>query len=212
MLKSLCKTPLYAFLNEGGHVSLSDENFQGCSMGYLLRLLNCLMLGIVVLTILAALGYVNLEFNHVQLALPTIILTIFIQAFIMFYFIGVSRLTQKVQHSFHEEIQDQENQEIPDDDKTFYEKKLIHFVHVSTVSKRQVIPWVMIILTLGIIGLFLGAAHDTGMVAKTTHSGVVLGFFAALIIGFVKQWIYLKKAHLLLREIKSLFSIPDQSM
>lgn len=59
---------------------------------------------------------------------------------------------------------------------------------------------------------FLGGAHDTGLVPKTIHSGVVYGFSAAVIIGFVRQWYYLGKTHILLRRIKGLFSIPDGQM
>ena len=67
-------------------------------------------------------------------------------------------------------------------------------------------------LILGMIAFLLGGAHDTGMVLKTTHSGVVYGFTGAALIGFFRQWFYLGKSHILLRKIKSLFEIPDHSM
>ncbi len=67
-------------------------------------------------------------------------------------------------------------------------------------------------LILGMIAFLLGGAHDTGLVLKTTHSGVVYGFLAAMFIGFFRQWWFLGKAHILLRKVKGLFDIPDGSM
>ena len=67
-------------------------------------------------------------------------------------------------------------------------------------------------LVLGMIAFLLGGAHDTNLVSKTTHSGVVYGFLAAMLIGFVRQWHYLKVGHISLRKIKTLFEIPDGQM
>ena len=67
-------------------------------------------------------------------------------------------------------------------------------------------------LTLGSIAFLLGAAHDTGLVEKTTHSGVSYGFFAAMILGMIRQWHFLSKNHLLLRKLKAIFKIPNTSM
>ena len=50
------------------------------------------------------------------------------------------------------------------------------------------------------------------MVEKTTHSGVAYGFIASMLIGFVRQWWFLGQTHQLLREVKTLFSIPDGQM
>ena len=49
--------------------------------------------------------------------------------------------------------------------------------------------------TRGTLGFLLGEAHDTGLVSKTTHSGVVYGFLAATGIGFARQWYYLGKPY-----------------
>ncbi len=70
----------------------------------------------------------------------------------------------------------------------------------------------MLMLVLGSIGFLLGGAHDTGLVVKTVHSGVIYGFMAAMLIGFVRQWIYLGKSHILLRELKSTFGMSDDAM
>ena len=67
-------------------------------------------------------------------------------------------------------------------------------------------------LVLGSIGFLLGGAHDTGMVVKTVHSGVIYGFIAAMLIGFVRQWIYLGKSHILLRDMKGLFGMSRDAM
>ena len=93
-----------------------------------------------------------------------------------------------------------------------YKKKVKKYVYQTSLSKRQTIPWTMLMLILGTLAFLLGGAHDTGLVRKIVHSGVVYGFLAATIIGFVRQWYYLGKSHKLLREMKALFSIPDGQM
>ena len=67
-------------------------------------------------------------------------------------------------------------------------------------------------LILGMLAFLFGGAHDTGLVEKATHVGLVYGFIAALTIGFFRQWYYLKKTHLLLRKVKALYSLPDAQM
>ncbi len=67
-------------------------------------------------------------------------------------------------------------------------------------------------LVLGMIAFLLGGAHDTHLVSKSTHAGVVYGFLVAALIGFVRQWFYLGKMHHLLRKLKALFQIPDGQM
>ena len=166
----------------------------------------------VVITVLSALGAVEFTLNHIQLAIPVFIYTIFAQAFIMFYFIGVSRLVTNVYNILDSTTNLKELFDQAPKDLQPYKTKVAKFVHDSTTCKRQTIPWTMLILILGMIAFLLGGAHDTGMVAKTTHSGVVYGFSGALLIGFYKQWIYLGKSHVLLRKIKALFSIPDGQM
>jgi hypothetical protein len=70
----------------------------------------------------------------------------------------------------------------------------------------------MLMLVLGSIGFLLGGAYDTGLVSRVIHSGVVYGFTAAMLIGFVRQWYYLGKSHLLLREMKALFGMSNDAM
>jgi len=65
---------------------------------------------------------------------------------------------------------------------------------------------------LGMIAFLLGGAHDTGLVSRPVHSGVVYGFIVAMGIGFFRQWYYLGRGHLLLRKLKTLFAIPDGQM
>ena len=95
---------------------------------------------------------------------------------------------------------------------TPYLEKTKKFVEDADRCKRQTIPWSILMLVLGMVAFLLGGAHDTGLVQKTTHSGVVLGFFAATLIGFFRQWYYLGKAHLLLRKLKGPYEIPDGQM
>ena len=130
----------------------------------------------------------------------------------MFYFIGVSRLTENVYRCLHENQQLDELFESPPLDIAPYKKKVYQFVLDSKRFKRQTIPWTMLMLVLGSIAFLLGGAHHTGMVDKTIHAGVVYGFLAAMLIGFFRQWHYLGKGHLLLRKLKGLFQIPEAQM
>jgi hypothetical protein len=164
------------------------------------------------LTLGTAFHLFSFKFSHIQIAIPAFIYTIFAQAFVMFYFIGVSRLTNNVYLILKEQKNLNELFEDPPEDLAPYTKKVFQFVQESTRGKRQTIPWTMLILALGTLGFLLGGAHDTGVVSKTTHIGVVYGFLVATIIGFFRQWHYLGRAHILLRKLKALFSIPDHSM
>lgn len=181
-------------------------------MAYLLRTLILIMLLSLLLTAFAAMGMVNLPIGHIQLAIPTFLFMIFVQAFVMFYFIGISRLVENVYNTLTSESNLNELFEVPPKDLNPYLKKVKQFLHESTVGKRQTIPWTMLMLTLGMMAFLLGGAHDTGLVPKIVHVGVVYGLFMATIIGLIRQWYYLGKGHRLLRELKGIFSLSDQSM
>lgn len=181
-------------------------------MAYLLRTLILLMIFSIILTALLALKIVHLPFGHIQMAIPAFIYTIFAQAFVMFYFIGVSRLTNNVYSIIHSETNLKELFLHPPEDLTPYKEKTKKFVEDADRCKRQTIPWTILMLILGMIAFLLGGAHDTGLVLKTTHSGVVLGFIIAMAIGFFRQWYYLGKSHALLRKLKNLYGIADGQM
>jgi ABC-type multidrug transport system fused ATPase/permease subunit len=181
-------------------------------MAYILRFLLVLMLGGIILTAGVALGWFNVDYGHIHLAIPTFIFTMFIQAFVMFYFIGVSRLVENVWNALNSAGNINELFDTPPEDLEPYKKKVSRFVHESTLSKRQTIPWTILMLILGTIAFLLGGAHDTGMVSKVVHSGVAYGFFAAMLIGIVRQWYYLGKSHILLGDLKSLFGMSRDAM
>jgi hydrogenase/urease accessory protein HupE len=181
-------------------------------MAYLLRTLIVLMILGILLTALLALKIVHLPFSHIQIAIPAFIYTIFAQAFVMFYFIGVSRLTNNVYSIVNSGTSLNELFDTPPEDLTPYIEKTKKFVEEADRCKRQTIPWTILMLILGMIAFLLGGAHDTGLVQKTTHSGVVLGFFIAMTIGFFRQWYYLGKSHTLLRKLKTLYGIADGQM
>ncbi len=181
-------------------------------MAYLLRFLIVVMVLGITLTATVALGWLDIGFGHIQLAIPTFMYVIFIQAFVMFYFIGVSRLVENVWNALNSEANLSELFDNPPADLEPYKKKVARYVHESQLSKRQTIPWTMLMLVLGTIAFLLGGAHDTGMVTKVVHSGVAYGFLAAMIIGFVRQWYYLGKSHKLLGEMKGLFGISRDAM
>jgi ABC-type multidrug transport system fused ATPase/permease subunit len=181
-------------------------------MAHVLRFLILIMVLGVCLTVTVALGWVSLEFGHIQLSIPAFMYVIFIQAFVMFYFIGVARLVENVWNALNSKDNLHELFEAPPSDLEPYKKKVSRFIHESQLSKRQTIPWTMLMLVLGTIAFLLGGAHDTGMVRKVIHSGVAYGFLAAMMIGFVRQWYYLGKSHKLLGELKSLFGISRDAM
>jgi hypothetical protein len=181
-------------------------------MAYLLRFLLIVMVAGIVLTTIVALGWIDLEYGHIQLAIPTFMYVIFIQAFVMFYFIGVARLVENVWNALNSEANLHELFDNAPTDLEPYKKKVARYVHESQLSKRQTIPWTMMMLILGTIAFLLGGAHDTGLVAKIVHSGVAYGFLAAMVIGFVRQWYYLGKSHILLGEMKALFGMSRDAM
>ena len=181
-------------------------------MAYLLRFLLLVMITGIILTTSVALGWLNIGFGHIQLAIPTFMYVIFIQAFVMFYFIGVSRLVENVWTALNSTENLSELFDSVPEDLAPYKKKVARYVHESQLSKRQTIPWTMLMLVLGTIAFLLGGAHDTGLVRKIIHSGVAYGFLASMVIGFVRQWIYLGKSHLLLGEMKGLFGMSRDAM
>jgi len=181
-------------------------------MAYLLRFLLVIMVIGILLTISVAMGWLDIGFGHIQLAIPAFMYVIFIQAFVMFYFIGVARLVENVWNALNSEGNLNELFEDIPADLEPYKKKVARYVHESQLSKRQTIPWTMLMLILGTIAFLLGGAHDTGLVSRVVHSGVAYGFLAAMAIGFVRQWYYLGKSHKLLGEIKGLFGISRDAM
>jgi hypothetical protein len=184
----------------------------GENMAYLLRGLITIMMLSIFTTALLALRLIHLPLSHIQIAIPAFIYTIFAQAFVMFYFIGVSRLTNNVYTIVASGTNLEELFEEPPTDLSAYIEKTKKFVEESDRSKRQTIPWTILMLILGMIAFLLGGAHDTGLVQKTTHSGVVLGFMIAMTIGFFRQWFYLGKSHILLRKLKGLYGLSDGQM
>ncbi|MBL7665592.1 MAG: hypothetical protein JNM93_10705 [Bacteriovoracaceae bacterium] len=181
-------------------------------MAYLLKTLLTLMVVAVALTAMTAMGLVDLSFGHIELAIPTFLYVMFIQAFVMFYFIGVARFVENIFTILSTQKNLDELFDVAPNDLEPYMKKVKRFHYQTSTSKRQTIPWTILMLVLGSFGFLLGGAHDTGVVSKTVHTGVIYSFMITMLIGYVRQWYYLSKSHQLLREIKALFSIPDGSM
>lgn len=182
-------------------------------MAYLLRGLILLMVFGIVLTMLLALKIIELPLGHIQVSIPAFIYTIFAQAFVMFYFIGVARLVENVYTILQSGGNNlKELFDNPPDNLEPYITRVGRFHYDAQLGKRQTVPWSILMLVLGMVAFLLGAAHDTGMVSRNVHAGVVYGFTVAMLIGFVRQWYYLKRAHILLRKIKALFEIPDAQM
>lgn len=188
------------------------EELKARFMAYLLRSLIVIMVLALLFTTLLAHGFTHFSLSHIKFAIPSYLYTIFAQAFVMFYFIGVARLVENIDNILQSKTNLGELFEIPPQDLTPYRKKVDRFVYESKLAKRQTIPWTILMLILGMLAFLLGGAHDTHLVEKTTHSGVTYGFLVAMLIGFFRQWHYLGKIHLLLRKVKALFSIPDAQM
>lgn len=181
-------------------------------MAYLLRLLLSFMGLFFITTVLTAHHLIPWDWHHISLSIPLILLLIFTQAFIMFYFIGVSRLVDNIMGHLNSRQGLDQLFDTPPEDLTPYQQKMNRIHYQTSMFKRQTVPWSALIITLGIFGFLLGAALDTGNTSYEVHVGVVYGFSIAFLIGFYKQWIYLGKAHLVLREVKYLFMISDDSM
>ncbi len=193
-------------------VSANKENKEKFDMAYLLRVLLFIMFIGVFLTVGTALNILDLGFSHIQLAIPTFLFTIFIQAFVMFYFIGVARLVENVFTILSSQKNLKELFDNPPDDLAPYMKKVKRLQYQTTIAKRQTIPWTILMLTIGSFGFLLGGAHDTGLVVKIVHSGVIYGFIATLLIGLYRQWIQLGKSHQTLRDLKGTFGMSDNAM
>jgi hypothetical protein len=106
-------------------------------MAYLLRTLIVLMVASVLLTALLALKMITLPFGHIQVAIPTFIYTIFAQAFVMFYFIGVARLTNNVYAIVSSGANLHELFDHPPEDLSPYIEKTKKFVEDADRCKRQ---------------------------------------------------------------------------
>ena len=121
-------------------------------------------------------GYEN--FSHILYVIPLLIVLIFVYAFCMFFFIGVHQFTNNILTNLNtkKNLGSLFAENCPDD-LTEYIKKTNRFEYQAKYIKRQVVPWVILTLTLGCIAFLLGAAHHTGVVGKTVHSGVVWGLW-----------------------------------
>lgn len=181
-------------------------------MAYLLRGIIFINLVGIFVTALKGFNLINISLNHIQLALFSFTFLIFAEAFVMFYFIGVSRFVNNIAGILGTETNLDELFDQPPQDLTPYSKETAQHQIQTTLYKRKVIAWTMLTIILGMLAFFLGAAFDTGHVDRTIHSGVVYGFAVALLISSFHQWKFLKKNHLILRKIKALFSIPDHTM
>lgn len=181
-------------------------------MANILRSLLLLILAGILLTLLSAYQFIHIGFSHIALSIPLILMIIFSQAFIMFYFIGVHRLVENVMNVLHSKTDLYQLFDEPPSDLNPYLKEVNLISYQTSLCKRQTIPWSALILVLGILAFLLGAAYHTGQVEKPVHVGVVYGFLTSFSIGFFKQWKYLGKAHILLRKLKATFNLSDDRM
>ena len=98
-------------------------------MAYLLRLLLTSAVTFILVVILAAKNILPIDYSHISLAIPAFLCLIFIQAFVMFYFIGVSRLANNIHNTLEREHElEKLFDEVPSDLKA-YKKKSEQFVY-----------------------------------------------------------------------------------
>lgn len=185
-------------------------------MAYFLRILLIFMVSGLLITSLSP--YHPVLFGHISVAIITFLMLLFIQAFVMFYFIGVNRLMNNIEvllttggQDLKELFGDIPQEEIPEDLEP-YKKKIQQYNYKSKMAKRKTIPWTMMMITLGMMTFMLGAAYDTGMVSREIHKGLAIGLWASVIIGVTHQWILLGQSYHWLRQIKGLFSLSNFRM
>lgn len=182
-------------------------------MNNLLRLL--LLLSFITFWYIVAVAYGKMpsEFGHIGLSIPFIMFLIFSQAFIMFYFIGISRLVENVLNVLNskQQLETLFDEPFPKD-LTPYRKDVNRLHYQTSLCKRQTIPWTALILILGIVAFLFGGAFHTGQVSRMVHVGLILGFAIAFSFGFYKQWTYLGRANKYLRELKNLFNLSHDTM
>lgn len=181
-------------------------------MMYLLRLLLLLQIMGLFFTIACAHTWIQVELHHISIAIPLLLYTIFAQAFIMFYLIGVSRLCANVYELLVQERDLGTLFEAPPQDLTPYREKSLQYARDTKIYKSKAIPWTGMILLLGALGFLMGGAADTGVVEVSVHSGLIYGLVMASLIGFYKQWRMLGLSHKRLRRLKRLFGMSDQVM
>ncbi|MDH4467834.1 MAG: hypothetical protein QE271_07235 [Bacteriovoracaceae bacterium] len=187
-------------------------------MSFLLQFLLSLITFFGWFTAAVAYGLVPTTLSHILLAVPFVIVLIFVLAFVMFYFMGVRQLVVNVMHGLQTSNREQlgqffscSDEEIPKD-LTPYLSKLNRFYYVVNQAKRKSIPWCILILILGILAFLLGAAHHTQVVDKSIHLGVVIGYLVASTLGWVWMMKYLREANKTLRQVKELFGLKSNQM
>jgi hypothetical protein len=182
-------------------------------MSKFLQGLLTVMFTFILLTILKGYHFLDfLHWNHITLAIPTLILVIFVQAFVMHFFIGIHHYIENIKNCVSSEENIKKYFDNPPNDLTPYIKLIDQLYSQSQQNKRQVIPWCILLILLSMAAFLLGGAHDTGLVVKEVHAGVALGFFVASLLAFFSQWHFLNKSNMLLRKAKSIFSLPDHLM
>jgi hypothetical protein len=82
---------------------------------------------------MTAFGWVNIGFSHIQLAIPSFMFVMFIQAFVMFYFIGVARLVENVWNALNQPGHLDELFDTPPDNLQPYIKKVQRYLHESSL-------------------------------------------------------------------------------
>ena len=181
-------------------------------MAHLLRLLLALSgLGVALVVALAH-GWAHVGPGHILLAIPVFIGVVFVQAFVMFYFIGVARLVEKVLVALQSPDGPGTLFDEPPADPSPWIKRVSRMHLEAKMGRRRTVPWSVLAIVLGTAAFLLGGAFDTGLVGLHVHGGVAHGFCAALGIGTVRQWAHLGRAHRLLRRLKALFDVPAHRM
>lgn len=181
-------------------------------MAYLLRALVLLVAVLMAALFSHAKGWIELPYGHIKLAIPIFLVVMFTQTFVMFFFIGISRMVKNIHFILHGKTDLDQLFDDPPEDLSPYMKKVTRFKYKADTYKRKIIPWIVLSILLGTITFLMGGAYDTGAVERNTHLGLSYGFLFTLFMGLISQWKYLKEVHLLLRQVKSTFDIEDHSM
>jgi hypothetical protein len=181
-------------------------------MAYLLRALLCVITSAMIILFASAKGWIEVPFGHIKLSIPVFLVVMFTQTFVMFFFIGISRMVQNIHNILHGKTDLDQLFDNPPEDLTPYMKKITRFRYKADTFKRKIVPWVILSIVLGTFTFLMGGAYDTGAVSRNTHLGLSYGFIFTLTMGIISEWRYLKQAHILLRQVKSTFELEDHAM
>ncbi len=162
-------------------------------VSYLLKCLLIFSFILNLLTFFSGLGFINI--HHILFAIFTFLITLFIKAFLLFFFLGLKKLFQESFESIDENYQD-------------------HLLEISRNQKRlevhqkKIFSWTFLNITLLSLTSFLGAS----LLPRFYHFGLSLSHMITLFIALIYELYALTQVEKLLRGTKYLLNLKDWKM